>query len=312
MSWLKAIWGALPLLLRAVIVGMLIVEVGSTLSVIPLIGNLKFHPEVPWALPATLVILAFYRAWLAGWGAPSSTREARRLNARTGPVSGAMWGAAVPVIASGVIMLLLLRLAGPYVVPLAAPSVKINLAAYPLVSVAGGLAAIALGAAVVEELGFRGYMQRPLESRYGVVPALLLTGVMFWVAHLPDVTVTHLPGQMLASVVFGLLAYFTRSLWPAMLAHALADLVLQPAYLFHAPGFVWQALTARPVWEGRAGDLAGQLQMIGQAMSPEALMSGDLFAVLVWAFFLFAVLTVFAFAGLTRISRLEFQRGLVP
>lgn len=305
MGALKSFWNALPLVLRAIIVGLLIVELGSTLSVIPLVGNLKFHPEIPWALPATLAILAIYRAWLAGWGPPASTREARRINARAGSVSGAMWSAAFPAIVFGVIMLVLVRLAFPYVAPVAPPAVKINLDAYPLASVAGGLAAIAIGAAVVEELGFRGYMQRTLESRYGLVPALLVTGVMFWVAHLPDVTVTHLPGQMLASIVFGLLAWFTRSLWPPMVAHALADLVLQPAYLFHAPGFVWQALTARPVWEGRTDDLAGQARMVLQAMSPDALLGGSLFAQLAWGFVAFAVLTAFAFAGLSRVSRRE-------
>jgi membrane protease YdiL (CAAX protease family) len=303
MGALKSVWGALPLFIRAIVVGMLIVYVGSTLAVVPLVGNLKFHPEIPWALPATVLLLLLYRGWLAGWGPPGSTREARRLNARAGPVSAAMWSAAFPVIVFGVIALLLLRLAAPFAAPVAPPSVKINLEAYPLPSVMGGLAAIAISSAVVEELGFRGYMQRALEARYGLVPALLVTGVMFWVAHLPDVTITHLPGQMLASVVFGLLAWFTRSLWPAMLAHALADLALQPAYLFRSPGFVWEALSARPVWEGRASDLGDRLQLVLQAMSPQALAAGDLFALLAWAFLVFAVLTAFAFARLARVSR---------
>lgn len=305
MGILTAIWRALPLILRAIIIGFLIVEVGSTLSVVPLVGNLKLHPEIPWALPVTLVILALYGGWLSGWGPPASTREARRLNARAGRLSGRMWSAAAPAIILGVAMLILMRLAAPYIAPVAAPAVKIRLDAYPLLSVVGGLVAIAVSAAVVEELGFRGYMQRTIESRYGLVPALLVTGVMFWVAHLPDVTVTHLPGQMLASIVFGLLAWFTRSLWPPMVAHLLADLVLQPAYLFHGPGFVWQALTARPVWEGRSADLAGQFQMVAEAMSPQEAMSGSLFALLGWTLLAFAVLTMFAFAHLARVSRSE-------
>jgi len=51
-------------------------------------------------------------------------------------------------------------------------------------------------------------------------------------------------------VVFGLLAFLTRSLGPAMVAHALADLVLQPAYFLRAPAFVWTSLAARPLWQG--------------------------------------------------------------
>src|SRR5437762_2863535 len=31
-----------------------------------------------------------------------------------------------------------------------------------------------------------------------------------------------------------------------------ADILLQPAYLFRRPEFVWKALSARPIWEGSA------------------------------------------------------------
>ena len=48
-----------------------------------------------------------------------------------------------------------------------------------------------------------------------------------------------------------MLAYYTRSLAPAMVAHAAADLVLQPAYFARSPQFVWNSLSARPIWEGK-------------------------------------------------------------
>ncbi len=306
LKWLRTAWKALPVWVRAILLGFVIVEVGSTLTVIPLIGNLKFHPEIPWALPATLALLAVIVAWLSGWGPPASSKESRRRLSRKGRVPGEVWRAALPSIVLGTTMLILVRLASPYVVPVAAPAVKINLSAYPLVSVVGGLTAIALSAAVVEEFGFRGFMQKALEERYGLAPAIVVSGVMFWVAHLPDVTITHLPGQLLASVVFGLLAYLTRSLWPAIVAHALADLVLQPTYLFHAPNFAWTALTARPLWEGATATLAQKLGLIIQAMTPEALVNPgpeQLFARLAWGFVAAAVATTVAFLHLARVSR---------
>ena len=39
-------------------------------------------------------------------------------------------------------------------------------------------------AGIVEEAAFRGYMQGPLERRYGLIVAILITGTMFAVVHL--------------------------------------------------------------------------------------------------------------------------------
>jgi membrane protease YdiL (CAAX protease family) len=136
----------------------------------------------------------------------------------------------------------------PSLMPVRAPSVSIALSSYSLPTIIGALLSIATIAAVTEEIAFRGYMQKPLEEAYGIVPAVLIVGIMFWVAHLDHgITITHLPFQMSASIALGLLVYLTRSLIPAMIAHGVADILLQPAYLFRHPEFVWKALSARPV-----------------------------------------------------------------
>ena len=42
-------------------------------------------------------------------------------------------------------------------------------------------------------------MQKTLEDAYGIVPAVVVVGFMFWVAHLDHgITITHLPFQMFA------------------------------------------------------------------------------------------------------------------
>jgi hypothetical protein len=111
---------------------------------------------------------------------------------------------------------------------------------------------------------------------------------------------------MSASMALGLLAYLTRSLIPAMIAHGLADILLQPAYLFHHPEFVWKALSARPIWEGVAETFPERLLTIGRALSPPHMLAGDpfqIFAIIAWILFLSAVLTVFAFVNLARATR---------
>jgi hypothetical protein len=150
-------------------------------------------------------------------------------------------------------------------------------------------------------------MQKPLEEAYGIVPALLIVGIMFWVAHLDHgITVTHLPFQMSASIALGLLVYLTRSLIPAMIAHGAADILLQPAYLFRRPEFVWKALSAHPVWEGVASTFPGLLLTIGRALSPKHMFAGDafqIFTIAAWVLVISTLLTVFAFVNLLRASR---------
>jgi membrane protease YdiL (CAAX protease family) len=248
----------LPVVVRAIVAGWIVLEAGSLLSVLPLFGNIRFHPEIPWALPVTCVVLAGIWAWCSGRGPPASSSEARRHSSRAGRVPARAWAASLPAIAFGTLMLVTLRLVAPYLMPVAAPSISLQLSSYPVPTVVGALVALAASAAVVEEIAFRGYMQEPIEARYGILPAILIVGVMFWAAHLDKVTITHLPGHLAASALFGLLAYFTRSLAPAMVAHGAADLVLQPAYFARSPQFVWTALSARPIWEG--GTAPGSLQ----------------------------------------------------
>jgi membrane protease YdiL (CAAX protease family) len=304
---LKAAWNWLPVIVRAIVLGWVLLTIGSTVTFLPLLGNLKFHPEIPWAFPMTVVVLAIYGAYFSGWGPPASTRDARKRLARSSLPSARIWRAAIPPMVFGIITLVALRLLLPSLMPVRAPSVSIPLSSYPLPTIIGALLSIAMIAAVTEEIAFRGYMQKPLEEAYGIVPAVLIVGIMFWVAHLDHgITITHLPFQMSASIALGLLVYLTRSLIPAMIAHGAADILLQPAYLFRHPEFVWKALSARPVWEGVASTFPERLLTIGRALSPKHMFAGDpfqIFAIVAWVLVISTLLTVFAFVNLLRASR---------
>jgi membrane protease YdiL (CAAX protease family) len=306
-SQIKAAWDWLPVIVRAIVLGWVLLTIGSTVTFLPLFGNLKFHPEIPWAFPMTLIILALYWAYFSGWGPPAATRDARQKLARVSWPAARIWRAAIPAILSGIVALVALRLLLPSLMPVRAPSVSISLSSYPLPTVIGALLSIAAIAAVTEEIAFRGYMQKPLEDAYGIVPAVLIVGTMFWVAHLDHgITITHLPFQMSASIALGLLVYFTRSLIPAMIAHSAGDILLQPAYFFHHPEFVWKALSARPVWEDVASTFPGRLLTIGQAMSPKHIFAGGPFQILAtvaWVLVIGTLCTAFAFGNLLRAAR---------
>ena len=307
LSWLKKAWDWLPVIVRAIIVGFLILEIGSTVTFLPLLGNLKFHPEIPWAFPVTVVVLALYAAYFSGWGPPAATRDARQKYARALLPSARIWRAAIPPMLFGIVALIALRLLLPSLLPVRAPSIPISFSSLPLPTIIGALLSIVMIAAVTEEIAFRGYMQKPMEDAYGIVAAVLIVGVMFWVAHLDHgISVTHLPFHISASIALGLLAHLTRSLVPAMIAHGVGDLLLVPAYFFREPEFVWKALSARPIWEGVASTVSEKFQIVCGAMSPHRAFSDgpfQIFAITAWILLISAALTIFVFLRLVRASR---------
>ena len=304
---LMAAWRWLPVLVRAPIVAFVVLNIGTTAGVLPLLGNTRFLPGVPWSLPATLLVMAAFWYYFTGGGYPAATRAARQEATRLKSIPWPIWRAVVLPLLLSLVTVTSLRLALPSILPVEAPKIAIDLSSYPVATVIGLLVSLALSAGIAEEVAFRGYLQQPLEEAYGLVPALLLTGFAFWLAHADKATLTHLPFHLVASIVLGLSAYLTRSLLPAIIGHAAGDALLLPAYVFHRPAFVWSTLTARPLWESTgAATFAERLRLIWQAMGPSVLFASGpqrTFAIIAWTCMVSAVLTSIALVGLARAAR---------
>jgi membrane protease YdiL (CAAX protease family) len=88
----------------------------------------------------------------------------------------------------------------------------------------GLLAFVVLGAAVVEELFFRGLLLRALQRRMGTAPAVVVAAVLFGLSHLQDLTPEGLALVMVSLTalggLFGWLAVRYGRLGPAIVAHA--------------------------------------------------------------------------------------------
>ena len=153
-------------------------------------------------------------------------------------------------------------------------------------------------AGVVEEAAYRGYMQGPIERRHGPLAALLISGVLFGAGHF-----THHPGAVLGMMpfylgvvaVYGGVAYFTNSIVPGIILHALGDVwSLGRLWLTGQPEWQLSAAPARTIWEtgvdaGFWGSLTAFV-VIGAAAA--------------WAFV--------ALADATRASRSPRERAPVP
>ena len=86
----------------------------------------------------------------------------------------------------------------------------------------GAWIVMSLTAGFCEELVFRGYLQRALQSATNAAIAIVAQGVIFGLVHFYQgiklVTIIIVLGTML-----GFLAHWRRKLWPGMMFHGLTD-----------------------------------------------------------------------------------------
>jgi membrane protease YdiL (CAAX protease family) len=233
MEGARRLWHQLPAMVRAIIVGYLVVQVGGLPPAIFLLGNLKLFPTVPWLLPATLVWLWFFWRYCDGHGWPASAAEARRRDLRARPLSRQEWfwsllAGSLGMICVDAIAFLTPRLAE---IPREAFKLPLALSELPWWTQAALLFAISAVAGVVEEAGYRGYMLSGIERRHGWTVATLITGFIFFLDHHIShayATFAFLPFFLAVSTLHGLLVCTTRSILPSVVLHTVADLIVIP------------------------------------------------------------------------------------
>lgn len=74
---------------------------------------------------------------------------------------------------------------------------------------------------IVEELVFRGFIYRAFEARWGWLPSMAITSVMFGLVH-----PSHVVSSMIASVIYICVLRRTGSLWASIAVHALHNIVV--------------------------------------------------------------------------------------
>ena len=209
--------GTAAVIVRAVLIGMLVVFVGTIPRNIVFAGNLRYLVAVPWAVPLMAAYLWFLWWYLKGGGPPASTAEGRRASLRANKLSGSVWAWALLAGGLGIVALVLgLDVVNRLVV---LPQQELpDLAAVPRGTVLALLLMAAPIAGVVEEAAFRAYMQGPIERRCGLTIAILITGTMFALAHL-DFTPLLWPYYVAVAAIYGTVTSLTNSILPAVVLH---------------------------------------------------------------------------------------------
>jgi len=252
--------------------------------------NLRLMPQVPWAIAPMTLFLFVYLRYLNGAGWPRSTSDARRISLRANPLSADLWAMSLFAGLIGLAALVPLSTVMGRLFAMPADSQQIEIpAAMPPITVFLLVVMSSIVAGVVEESGFRGYMQGPIERRYGVAVALLVSGTAFGLAHFTHhaaLTLQMLPFYLAVSAIYGGLAYATNSILPGMVLHAGGDV--------WSPTRQW--MTGQPYW---------QLSFV--AAPPLVWQTGvdAAFVTSVVAFLLLAAITAWAIAGVARAARAD-------
>jgi membrane protease YdiL (CAAX protease family) len=188
------------------------------------IGQLTADLPALLLTPEAIIAMSLAGQFAVGLAALIPARWSREpTRARLGLVRPALpaWG--YPLVAVGALFPMAVGLGLAYAVSLVIPQDTSGERIYDQMSWALAvpfLVAVALPAGLMEELLFRGYMQRRLLQRWSPWVAITVTTALFAVVHVnPHVVVIALP----LGLWFGVLAWRTGSVWPGVVCHAFVD-----------------------------------------------------------------------------------------
>ncbi|MCI0715040.1 MAG: CPBP family intramembrane metalloprotease [Chlorobi bacterium] len=209
--------------IRIIIVGLIIVFAGVMPWSYLIDINLKFHPDIPWAVFAGTTYLLLFILYLYGKGWPRSTSEKRRQYIRINKIKRNVWLWAMLGGAFYIIFLTGLNISGWLLFKIPTENIAEfgSYSQYPSLIIFISLIFGAINTGVIEEMGFRGYMQVPLEKHFRPFISIIIVALFFSILHLPPLPV--LPIFVLASTGWGFLAYYTNSILPGIVFHSLLD-----------------------------------------------------------------------------------------
>lgn len=197
-------------------------SIGYNAMILP---NISLSPSIPWSVPLGLLYIWLVFKYFNGKGKPASTSVARSEGMRARRLSGEEWKATIIPMMSVMVFFIAVTFISYRLIEI--PADDMTLPDMPWWTLYSALIMISIVAGVSEEAGFRGYMQGPLEKRYGPVFAIGVAAVFFWLAHLNHASgVARAPALIVMGASLGALTYCARSVVPAIITHATADTIV--------------------------------------------------------------------------------------
>ena len=216
-------WMKLPLIVRSILIGFGVATIGIGIWIIVVMSI-----PLPWSIVTMGVILILYWMYFSGKWNPSNTQAFRRFCMRQLNLKRQVWiwglGAAFFIfLFLNAIFILTFRIVEFQPEIFKTFSYINDLPTWQAWSVIFGVSMVA---GICEEIGYRGYMQAPLEQKYGPIASISITSLVFVVAHLHQAWAGGILVQIFViSFMIGYLAYSTNSLIPGIIAHVSFDII---------------------------------------------------------------------------------------
>lgn len=216
-------WMKLPLLVRAVLIGFCVSSLGIGIWLL-----MASYIPMPWSIIGMGLVLILYWMYFSGKWKPANTQTFRRKCIRNTKLKRPIWlwglMAALTIIVllqSGLALNFRIHEFQPEVFKTASFLNDFpNWISWSIIIMAS------LVAGICEEVGFRGYMQKPLEQKYGPVLGISITSIVFVIVHLHQAWASGILIQIFViSFMIGYLAYSTKSLIPGIIAHVTFDIM---------------------------------------------------------------------------------------
>lgn len=211
--------------------GWLLGQIGGLLTVSLVLASSGYSVDEFDELPLGLIVLGQVGLWAGLLGVPlvvSRTKGNGMISdfgltvTRADSLVGGFWGFVAQFPLIPLLYWPIVQLADVDVDELSAPARELTDRAVDPFGVVMLVVFVGIAAPIVEEIFYRGLLQRSLARRFGPTPAVVGTAVIFGVSHMQ---LLQLPALILAGLVFGILAQRSGRLGPAIAAHMVFNMV---------------------------------------------------------------------------------------
>jgi membrane protease YdiL (CAAX protease family) len=216
--------GALRTVFSAIVSGVIVFLIAQAVWMV-LLSHMLTHPTpMPWEVPAMAAFLACGIAYLK-WGTwPKRGRAFRREGVRFNavPVRTVLFA-----LAAGWTSMFagFCAYAAHRTVTGLGGEASLHLPHGGGVGLIAGLVMAGVVAGTVEEVAFRGFMQGALEKRFGLVPAIFVSGIVWALFHINhsyfgEEALLWFAIFLAVATILGTIAHRTNSVVPGVLVHA--------------------------------------------------------------------------------------------
>jgi membrane protease YdiL (CAAX protease family) len=226
MNRMHSLFGRIPAVVWSGALAFVLTVFTGGIWTVLLISNAATSPAIPWAVAVMALLLWMMWQYLGGKWGPRSTSQARRRYLRARPLSGQVFAWA---LVAG--LLSIVALVGYWIVLFQLVKIPArvlqNFSGYPLLTVVLVLVMASLVSSLAEEVGFRGYFQGILEQKVSGPVAIVIAALLIAPAH--GLTQGFLWPILLwyffVDVMFGGMAYLTKSILPSAVVHSIGLLI---------------------------------------------------------------------------------------